>query len=215
MKSLINLLMATLLLTVTYNSLNAQLGLGIRGGVNFATAEFREKIEGSWETSNKDLIPGINANFLAEIGFSEKFAFQPEVSFIQKGYKTTLTDDTEHKVTLNYIEAPILLKGKFGSGAAKFTMVLGPTVAYAFNGKIKSGDSEADIDFDASETKQFEIGAMFGIGLDLKAGPGSLFLDSRLGWSMNNLDNSDASDDFRWHNRNVSFGAGYIYRFGW
>ncbi len=213
MKAGLKILVA-LLFTGTFNILYAQIGLGIRGGVNFASAELEEKNNGTWETSYRDVIPGLNATLLAEIGITKKIAIQPEIAFNRKGYRTTLLDDTEYRVKFNYIEVPVLLKGKFGSGVVKFTMVLGPTFGYAINGKVKSGNTEVDIDFDKDEINQFEIGALFGIGVDFKLGPGNVFLDSRLSRSINNLDTSDASDEFHWHNQYVSFGMGYIIGLG-
>lgn len=199
----------------TCNLLNAQIGLGVRGGVNFASSELEEKIEGSWETSNAKFIPLLNFSVLGEISFSDKFAFQPEVNFIQKGYKNTISTDLldyDYKVKMNYVEVPLLLKGKFGSEALKFTALLGPTFGYTFSGKVKSDETETDINFDEDQIKQTDLGAMLGIGVDIKAGPGSFFLDGRLGWGLSNLDDSENSDNFHWHTRNISIGVGYIYR---
>lgn len=214
MKSIIKFLAPLLFFTGTYSFLNAQIGLGIRGGVNIANTELEEKIDGNWKTDMQDYNLGINASLLAEIGFSERFAFQPEVNFIQKGYKFDLQNGVTHEVTtkLNYVEVPLLLKGKFGNGNLKFNALLGPTFGYAFNGIVKSNDIETDIDFGKDNIKQTEIGAILGLGLGLDAGPGTFFLDGRLGWGITNLDDSDNSDNFHWHNRGLSIGIGYIFQ---
>ncbi|MCF8245042.1 MAG: PorT family protein [Saprospiraceae bacterium] len=218
MKALIKILASALLLTDATQLLHAQtLGLGVRGGVNIATSEIRQKIDDSWDTDVKDYIVGVNAGLVVEIGVSDMFSIQPEVNYLQKGYKTTIENSTkqEFKTYLNYVEMPILLKGKFGAGDLKFNALLGPTFGYAFDGKIKSDDGDTDIDFDKSNIKQYDIGGMAGIGLGYDVYPGTVFLDARLGWGFTNLDDSDNSDNFKWRNRGFNIGIGYIYDFGY
>ncbi len=214
MKPLIRSLITILFFTGCYTFLNAQLGLGLRGGINFATAELEEKIDGTWESDYKDFVPRINAGLIAEISFSEMFALQPEVNFIQKGYKTTFQNGTTYdsKVLMNYVEVPVFVKGRFGTDLVKFNVLAGPSIGYAFNGKVKSDDTEIDIDFDKDQIKQYDVSALLGIGVELKAGPGNIFLDARLNWGITNLDDSSNSDDFNWHNRGIGIGVGYIYR---
>lgn len=214
MKSTIKFLATLLFLTGTYGFLNAQIGLGIRGGVNIATTEMEEKIDGNWETDMQDYKLGINASLLAEIGFSDRFAFQPEVNFIQKGSKKDVQNGATHVVTtnMNYVEVPLLLKGSFGKGNLKFNALLGPTFGYAFNGKVNFNDTDTDIDFEKDKIKQADIGAMLGLGLGLDAGPGTLFLDGRLGWGISNLNDAENSDNIQWHNRGLNVGIGYIFR---
>jgi len=214
MKSLIKIFVSLLLLAGTYSFLNAQIGLGIRGGVNFVTAELEEKIDGKWQSEEMDFIPRINVGLIGEIGLTEIFAFQPEVNFIQKGYKTTIVNGTslDYKVYMDYIEVPLLFKGRFGSEVVKFNVLAGPTFGYAFNGTAKIGSTETDIDYDRDQIKRTDIGAMLGLGAEFKAGPGSFFLDTRLGWGITNLNDSDNADHAHWHNRGLSAGIGYIFR---
>ncbi len=216
MKPLMKIVLAVLFFTGAYNFLNAQVGLGLRGGVNFAKSELEEKSEGNWVTTETDFIPRLNIGLLVEIPFSEKFALQPEVNFIQKGYKTTVENlgTYELKNLLNYIEVPVLFKGKFGGEKVRFTVLAGPTFGYALDGKFKIEDEETDIDFDESELKRTDIGAMLGVGVSYTAGPGALFLDTRLGWGITNLSDTANSDNFHWHNRGITIGVGYIYMLG-
>lgn len=216
MKPLMKIILAVLFFTGAYNFLNAQVGLGIRGGVNFAKAELEEKSEGNWVTTETDFIPRLNIGLLVEIPVSGKFAVQPEVNLIQKGYKTSVDNGATYELKnfMNYLEVPVLFKGKFGGEKLRFNVLAGPTFGYALDGKIKIEDEETDIDFDESELKRTEIGALLGVGMSYTAGPGAIFLDARLGWGITNLDDSSNSDNFHWHHRGVSVGAGYIYLFG-
>ncbi len=218
MKALIKIFAIVLFLTGVNQVLKAQtMGLGVRGGVNLATSEVREKIDGSWNTDMKDYIVGVNAGLVVEIGFSDMFFLQPEVNYVQKGYKTTIQNGTksEFTTTMNYVEMPILLKGEFGAGDLKFNAILGPTFSYAFDGKTKFDGETTDIDFGKDNVKQYDIGGMAGIGLGYDVYPGTVFLDARLGWGFTNLNDSDNSDNFKWRNRGLNIGVGYIYDFGY
>lgn len=211
MKALIKTCCIALLMMGYVQLLNAQLGLGVRGGVNIATSELEVKIDDKWDTEWNDYMVGVNAGLVAEIGISDKFAFQPELNFIQKGYKFDITNGTTHTVTttLNYFEAPMLMKGMFGPGYLKFNALLGPTFGYAFNGKVDSPEGKTDIDFDF--VKRYDIGALAGIGISYDTGNGIVFMDGRMLWGFTNLDDSANSDNVNWHNRGFNFGIGYMY----
>lgn len=188
-----------------------QLGIGLRGGTNLAWSDIQTK-NGSWETEHMDIIPRITIGALAEIGIGSYFAVQPEVNFIQKGYKTEIdvVGVTEtYKVLMNYVEVPVLAKGKLPVGGAEINAVAGPTFGFAFDGMSKSGDEETDIDFDRDKIKKSDVGATFGIGAAYRG----FFLDGRFGLGFTNLDDSENSDNHKWLNRGVNIGAGYIFRF--
>lgn len=217
MKALIKILAVALFLTGAIQVLKAQdIGLGVRGGVNIATAEIEMKIDDSWETDMKDYIVGVNAGLVAEIGFSDMFALQPELNFIQKGYKTTYQNGFTYDATttLNYLEMPVLLKGRFGAGDLKFNAVLGPSVGYAFNGKHKANGETTDIDFDTDNVNRYDFSGVVGLGASYDLTVGSIFLDGRMAWGFANVYDGEGSDNFNWHNRGFNIGAGYIYHFG-
>jgi Outer membrane protein beta-barrel domain len=217
MKSVSKLIIATLLTVCSFSLLNAQIGLGVRGAFNYATAELEEKVGDSWETDMQDYIFLGSSGFLLEFNLNDKFALQPELNYIQKGYKTGVVIENvtrDVKTVLNYVELPFLVKGKFGPGRVKFNALVGPSFGYAFNGKLKSDIADADIDFKDAEVKRWDIGAVLGVGASMDAGPGALFLDARLGWGFSNLDDSANSDNYNWHNRGVNVGIGYVLAIG-
>jgi Outer membrane protein beta-barrel domain len=211
MKALIKISLMALLMMGYLQLLNAQIGLGVRGGVNIATSELEVKIADKWDTNWKDYMVGVNAGLVAEIGITDMFAFQPELNFIQKGYKADVTNGSTHTVTttLNYLEAPLLMKGMFGPGDLKFNALLGPTFGYAFNGKVDSPEGKTDVDFGL--VKRYDIGGLAGIGISYDTGNGILFMDGRMLWGFTNLDDSANSKNVNWHNRGFNFGIGYMY----
>jgi outer membrane immunogenic protein len=213
MKHIVKLIATVLFLMLCSHFVQAQIGIGLRGGINIATAELEEKINGDWETDMKDYIIGGVSGVVLEFGFSDRWAIQPELYYMQKGYKTNIAVDNvsrEFISKLNYVELPVLFKGKFGPGRFKFNAMLGPSFGYGFNGKFKTGSTESDVDFDRDNVKRWDVGALLSLGASMEAGPGDLFLDARLGWGFSNLDDRDNSDNYNWHNRGYNIGVGYI-----
>lgn len=210
MKPLVKILATVLLITGTLTFLQAQIGLGLRGGLTWAKAELEEDND----KFNNDYLLGYTGSLFAEIGISDAFAIQPEVSFLQKGYKNTIEDDGkyERKLLMNYLEVPVLAKWRIGSETIKAQLLLGPTVGYALDGTIKANGEKTDIDFD--DVKRLDIGVLVGAGFDIPLGPGSVFVDGRYGWGITNLNDAANADDYHWHNRTISVGVGYIYRLG-
>jgi hypothetical protein len=163
-------------------------------------------------TVSPEHYPGYTASVVAEFPVLDFFAFQPELSFIQKGYKMnfTILDTTlETRYILNYIEAPLLLKGVFGTETVKGYVLAGPTFGYAFNGFEKLDGQKNDISFEHKQ--RFEIGLQFGIGFGLDLGPGTFFLDGRYGLGITDVDDSKEFD-IVWKNRGINIGMGYLYR---
>ncbi len=216
MKLRIKLPVALLCSFLFLSALQAQIGLGIRGGINIATAELEDKVNDSWDTEMQEYMITGTAGIVAAFQLSDKFAIQPELYYIQKGYKseiTVLNETVDFKSTLNYIELPLLFKGRFGPGPLKFNAMLGPSFGYGFNGKSKAGSIESEVDFDNDNVSRWDIGGILSLGASLEAGPGDLFLDARLGWGFSNLDNSSNSDKHNWHNRGYNIGLGYMIYF--
>ncbi|MFN7118281.1 MAG: porin family protein [Saprospiraceae bacterium] len=211
MKPFVKILALLLLFTTgTWTLLQAQVGLGLRGGVLWTKAE----LEQGDDKFDNDYLMGYTGSLFAEIGISEAFAIQPEVVFLQKGYKNTIEDDGiyERKLMMNYLEVPVLAKWRIGSETIKAQLLLGPTFGYALDGTVKANGEKTDLDLD--DVTRLDIGVLFGAGFDIPLGPGSVFVDGRYGLGITNLNNAANADDFHWHNRTISVGVGYIYRIG-
>lgn len=76
------------------------------------------------------------------------FSVQPEFTFIQKGFKATVSGEInigepyydfvmDQHIKLNYLEVPVLAKIEFGTPTAKFSFIAGPSFGYALGGKTK------------------------------------------------------------------------------
>src|SRR5687768_6795668 len=89
---------------------------------------------------NPGLVVGVAFNFPA----SEVFSVQPEISFIQKGRKSSYSGDmfigtysSESKISMNYIEMPVLVNATFGE-STKFFFTAGPSFGIGLGGKYET-----------------------------------------------------------------------------
>jgi hypothetical protein len=164
------------------------------------------------------------------------FSLQPELSFIQKGFKVDASGDfagsesyyhltTQQEYTINYLEIPVLAKYEFGSDKLRVAIQAGPSLAFGLGGKYKSTmrirdefeyddttNSEGDIRFynsDETNTTSFDHNVDFG----LQAGAGltvldHISLDVRYGVSFTNINHEEKSK-----NRVLQISVGVPIRF--
>ena len=151
---------------------------------------------------------------------NEIFSVQPELYFIQKGFRQDfhqsengLSIDADGKFAINYLELPILAKASFGEGDVKFFLNGGPYLAFGLGGKFKTdytisflGDSESetvegkvkfgDSDDSDDETVYFdnriEFGVQFGGGVMLNE---KIMIDLRYGHGLTNMTDESGSND--------------------
>lgn len=84
------------------------------------------------------LVLGGSSNFK----ITDKFSFQPEILFLQKGSKTTENDSLLFfKWRLNYVSVPVLLCYKI---QPKFTLQAGITADYLLSAKLDAGGGFED-----------------------------------------------------------------------
>jgi hypothetical protein len=111
----------------------AQLGFGIKGGVNYAAVE-----GGGAPPDTKSLTTFLAGAYL-EIPLPFSFILQPEVLFAKKGYvqehAVTLNNvpvppyDYKSTMTLSYLEVPVLLKYAFDFPVIQPSVYVGPALA--------------------------------------------------------------------------------------
>ena len=164
------------------------------------------------------------------------FSLQPELSFVQKGFKVDAAGDfagsesyyhftTNQEYTIHYLEIPVLAKYEFGSDKLRIGLQAGPSLGFGLGGKYKSTmrmqdefdydettNSEGDIRFydsDEVNTTSFDHNVDFG----LQAGAGvtifeRIALDVRYGMSLTNLNHEEKSK-----NRVLQLSVGVPLRF--
>ena len=205
-------------------SLSAQIQAGIRSGVNFANVRQTDLLESI--TPDLHDVVGATVSGFAEYIVSPAFSLQAELGYTRKGFGLALGTDVDlFGVNLpigadaasrfNYLELPILAKGRFGSGAIQGIIQAGPALSYATGGRLvtkSTGLIELDltntkIDLDALGVQRWDISAVVGAGIEYKTGFGKLFLDGRYSHGFQEIYDIPLVRE-KAHNRGVSVGVG-------
>lgn len=221
-----NSFLALVLLFTAY-SVNAQLGIGVRAGINFSNISSNAVTQGFEPES----VVGTAFAIPIEIRMSEKFAIQPEILYHTKGStsKASLLGVTfSSKTELNYIEIPVLAKAQLGSDVFGLNFLLGPSIAYAMSGKITTSglglSGSVDV-FDENDDKEFyvsrtDFNLQAGLSPYLNLGDHlSVFLDARYILGLTDITEEEniatipVEDYLEQKNRVVQVSLGALFRF--
>lgn len=202
-------LCAFIVLLVTVNYCKAQSGAGFEAGIVFSS--YKAKAESVSITSKTRV--GFAAGFTASVPMGKSFAFQPGLTFLQKG-GTFKEDPVTDKTNLSYLELPLNFvyhtpesknKGQFFCGA-------GPSLALGLSGKDKYDDGTfketTDIKFgsgDNDDLKPFEVGANVIAGYQFSSG---FFVKANYNFGLSNISTDSQS---KYHNRYFGVRIGFLF----
>ncbi|MEM9822364.1 MAG: porin family protein [Bacteroidota bacterium] len=203
------------LFLLTSLQVNAQSYLGLRSGLSFANVR---TVNIETPEPGPDHINGINAALFVELGISKSFAIQPELNFLQKGYRVQemfdgLTFDAS--VKLNYLELPILFKYRYGNpDAINIYAIAGPSLGYAYSGRFidNTFDFSRAVDFEVDgEFGRVDVSAVIGAGANFPVGPGAIVFDLRYHFGLSSLLELDPNveDTEKLQNRLLNISIGY------
>lgn len=178
---------------------NSKTRFGIRGGVLMSKQDFES---GSITEDPESKLGGDLAVLVAIPIGGGFFMVQPELHWLQKGYKiedaATVGDVTS---TLNYIELPVLLRLNFG-GSIRLFAFAGPSAGYLIGGTYEDDLGEQDpTDF----LEELEFSGHLGLGVGL----GTFELDIRYIAGLTDIAESVTISEVK----NSSFGAGITLKF--
>jgi len=167
-----------------------ELYIGVKGGETFSKVRFYPNILESFQQGNSG---GILFRLISE----PHIGFQVEVNYNEKGWKE---DSTGYSRRLNYVSVPIMTHVNLGNKAFRFTINLGPEVAYMLSDKeefightsILSGESGYRDYYGKPTDAQLDFLFTVGLGMEyhLKTG-GAFALEGRAFYSLPNLFNPD------------------------
>lgn len=211
-----------LLLFLNISSSSAQKFLGIRAGINLSNYNTSNNISTSINKTSEVLL---TFGIPFETYISPNFSIQPELTFIQKGYGSNFTTTAsggvgiffDEKLTTNWFEIPVMIKYKFFNiHKTGFALMAGPSLAYAFSGKIKSTTTsnrngtisiyrvDEALDFKNDEHRRTDLAVNFGSELTMS----SIFLDVRFQLGLTNL-NTNSTNNEKAMTRGLMLTAGY------
>jgi hypothetical protein len=171
--------------------MQAQIKFGPTAGLNLSTMTAKSM---GISLDPKTII-GFNVGVISEFNLTGNLFLQPELLFTTKGSKYSFME-SETTITPSFIEIPVNVVYKFGSGSTKFFVNAGPYFAYGIGGKIKSGSESIKIKFGSGESndmKPFDFGLTFGAGVELN----NFIVSAHYGLGLANLasvttDNTEA-----------------------
>jgi len=178
---------------------NEKARFGIRGGGIISKYAF----ESDDPTEDPESKFGLDLAILVAIPVGDgTFMFQPELHWMQKGYKLEDIQTGDDIVsTLNYLELPLLLRLNFGESVKMFAFA-GPSVGWLLDGELNTATESLD----ASEIlDQTEFNAHLGLGIGL----GPVEIDVRYIAGLSDISDADNFNEVR----NSSFGAGLTLKF--
>lgn len=202
---------------------------GVQAQKNTATAPLGSTTYGihagvNWQNlNNKDisskLATKFNIGVNAEVPVATDFYFQPGLSFATKGAKYNSAYNP--RINISYLELPLHFLYKPMLGTGKLMLGVGPYLAYAVGGKVKSDQGDATIKFKNSVTqaelasgtpylKRFDAGADFLFGYEF-ASRWSAQFNAQLG--LVNINPSVSGGTSPSSTKNTGFGVSVGYRF--
>ncbi len=187
MKKLLSILMV---LAITSFSVQAQVGFGLKAGLNIST------VRGDEDEGVKSLI-GANGGLFANIPAGTNFAVQPELVYSMEGAKL---DGSDFKIHLDYVNIPLLAQYRNPSG---FYAELGPQIGILTSAKIKSGGTSESI---KDQLKSTNFSIVGGLGYNFIPSVG---VNARYALGVSNI-----SDDSEGDLKTSTFSIGLHYTFG-
>ncbi len=211
-------------------ALQAQVSIGLRGGYQLSDIRATDGLDAL--APDFKSIDAFNIGAVLEVPLGYGFSFQPELAYSRKGFRVEedfavdLFDipvpvGVEAISRFDYLEAPLLMKYKFGEGRTQAYLAAGPSFGYALDGQlitranalldIEVGNS--DIDLDAINYERFEVAGTVAGGLSFATSFGQLFLDARYHHGFTQLYDIPVMDE-RARNRNFGVSAGFMLPLG-
>ncbi|MCB9265456.1 MAG: PorT family protein [Lewinellaceae bacterium] len=212
--------MALAAFTVFTFAAQAQVSLGLRGGYQMANINATKGLDAL--APDFKTIDAFSIGAVMEVPLGYGFNFQPELAYSRKGFsiqESTALDlfnipvpvGVEALSRFDYLEAPLLMKYKFGDGRVNAYIAAGPTFGYALDGQLITRANalvdikliDTDIDLNAINYERFEVAGTVAGGLSFYTPFGQLFLDARYNHGFTQVYDIPVVDEKA---RNKSFG---------
>ena len=152
-------LMAAIASAVSTQSF-AQASFGIQVGGNLGFVKYED---GSGNEQTNDPRLGVLAGVVADVPLGP-ISFRPELNYIQKGFKNTnssttlgITNASEDKWSLNYVEVPLNFVYNLNAGSGKVFFGLGPNFGFGISGQTKSNRTVSSGGGSLSNTDKVDV----------------------------------------------------------
>ncbi|WP_316810654.1 porin family protein [Pedobacter heparinus] len=150
----------------TQTAANDQIRFGIKAGANLMKIGKYNFLDQEYSTDYK---VGFQAGIYADLPLGGGFAFLPEATFTQKGFKLkeTVGETTgEINSKLNYLDIPVLIGYR---PSPEFTIFAGPQASFLLSQKteIKANGDEISSTTDTDALRKSIAGGVIGLGYSI------------------------------------------------
>ena len=158
-RKMVRLVLTTLLLFMIGQA-NAQLRLGVKGGLNISSVHFSSDVLKSDNITGFQIGPMLEGSLpLVGVGFDAA------ILYAQKGLETQTVGGEKTTLKNDYIDVPVNLTWKLGLPVVKVYLAAGPYVGFRVGGD-KIWEIPGSM-VDQVKTKNFSAGLNFGAGVEL------------------------------------------------
>ncbi len=178
------------------SSVQSQIRLGVKGGVNISHVVFNEDI------IDKSNITGFQVGPVLEV-MMRNIGLETGVLFSQRGLTVENNGETEDTRS-NYIDIPVNFKFKFGSPLLKVYMLGGPYASFLISGD-RSIKGIYDTVLSDWKAKTFQMGVSVGAGFEVLR---CIQIGANYNWGL--TDNYE-SGDYSSKDRTWSISAAFFF----
>ncbi len=210
MRSVLRVLVASLIASCVASGLSAQTSLGVHAGASIATL-------GGSDVGSADARTGLSFGASVTFPMQGNLGIQIGAGYVQKG-ATESAEGVQVEFALDYIEMPVLLRIAVPTtGNISPHFLVGPAVSFKAkcDASVAGGGASVSVscaDADAP-IKSIDIGGMAGAGLEIAtSGSLSVTLDAFFNLGFSSIDDSTVGDDIK--NRAWSILAGVAFPIG-
>lgn len=197
----------------------AQMSLGVHGGVNLSQVMFSPSIR-------QKFLPGANAGINFRYTEEKHFGFIIEANFEQRGWAENFDEAPfSYSRTINYVQIPFMSHIYFGR-RHKFFINLGPSVSFKTGDSVKSDFDYSNVgsvpDFPVHTSQQYGYPTKGAVDFGISGGLGgelgitrrhSIYLEARYYFGIANVLPAGRTDHFKSSNpMALSISLGYWFR---
>ena len=183
---------------------NAQIDLGVKGGLNFPTlsGDSRQLI-GDQTKFRTDFYVGGYANYKV----TDQISFQPELLYSKQGAGIKNSGNSNTKIVTQNINIPLMGRYEIMAG---LNVEFGPQLGFLVSAKEKYELGKEDRKFKATDSfKTFDFGLNFGAGYKVTD---ELEINARFTKGLSNINNyfpEGINDNYKITNTYFSIGVAY------
>ena len=204
----VTIVLLALCFATTAAEARAQVTLGLKGGLNISNVSATDA-DGS--TIDLDSRTAFTGGAYLQAGIGSVLALQAEGLYSPGG--ATAADGPS--LDLTYFDVPLLVLIRVPAGDSAIWPILyaGPVLSFETKCRLK-GEEGASVDCGSGEnglfrTKNMDVGATFGAGIEIFMGSFTLQLDGRYNLGLVNIDDTTGGTASSLKNRTWSFFLGF------